>query len=109
GNADKAEKTAVFTPSIPKSGRYEVRISYTPHRNRATNVKVTVTHAEGTAVHTINQRRKPSKGSFRSLATYRFLAGKAGRITVSATGTNGYVIVDAVQLLRVKPAGGGRN
>ena len=99
GNAGKAEKTATFSPAIPKTGSYEVRLSYTPHANRATNVRVSVTHAGGTATVTVNQRRKPGKGSFLLLGTYRFVAGKPARIVISAAGTNGYVIVDAVQLL----------
>lgn len=99
-NEGKGEKTVTFTPRIPQSGRYEVRLAYTPLGNRASNVPVTVFHADGENVVTVNQREAPRlAGRFVSLGTYRFEQDGAGFVLVSTEGTDGYVIVDALQLL----------
>ena len=82
-------------------GLYEVRLSYPPNRNRATNVPVRITHAGGEAAVTVNQRQQPPiENTFLSLGRFRF-AGK-GRVSIATAGTDGYVIVDAVQFLPVE-------
>ena len=104
GNVAKDGKQAEFTPAIPKTGRYEVRVSWAPHPNRAGNVKIVIRHADGEKTVTVNQKKKPKIGSFEPLGVFRFLAGKTGSVTILATGTDGYVIVDAVQFLAAKSA-----
>ena len=50
-----------------------------------------------------SQRKTPAiDRTWQSLGTYRFEAGTAGSITISNEGTDGHVIVDAVQLLPVE-------
>jgi hypothetical protein len=102
GNAAKGSKTAEFTPAIPKSANYEVRIAYTPHGNRASNVQVTVKHADGTAVVFVNQKQHPSNGAFHKIGSYRCAAGKQASVTISTEGADGYVIADAVQFVPVR-------
>ncbi|MBW3543499.1 MAG: FAD-dependent oxidoreductase, partial [Planctomycetes bacterium] len=99
GDARKGELTAVFRPKLPRAGRYEVRIAYTPNPNRATNASVTVESAEGSKRLLVNQQRKPGDGAFHSLGVFRFDAGDKGAVTVTNAGSDGHVIVDAVQLL----------
>ena len=104
GNARKGELTARFGTDRLESRSYEVRISYTPHPNRATNVPVTVTHAGGESSFRVNQRLKPGvDGVFHSLGTFRFEKGKPAALSIGNLGTDGYVVIDAVQWL---PAGG---
>ena len=104
GNARKGELTARFGTDRLESRSYEVRVSYTPHANRATNVPVTVTHAGGESSFRLNQRLKPgADGVFHSLGTFRFEKGKKASVTIGNLGTDGHVIIDAVQWL---PAGG---
>jgi hypothetical protein len=99
--AGKGEKSATFTPKLPKAGEYEVFVSYTPADNRATNVPVTVKHAGGEATVTINQREAPKiDGLFRPVGRYRFEAS-GGAVTIANKGTDGYVIVDAVRFIPV--------
>ena len=89
---------ATYEAKIPQSGNYEVRISYAPHSNRATNVPVTIVHADGETRHKVNQRKMPpGDGPFLSLGTYRFVKGETARVIVSNDNTDGYVIIDAVQ------------
>src|SRR5207237_7207943 len=42
----QGKKFAIFTPTLPRPGTYEVLISYTTGSSRATNVPVTVKHAD---------------------------------------------------------------
>jgi hypothetical protein len=97
-NDEKGDKRACFqTPLEP--GRYEVRLSYAASSNRATNVPVTIRHADGETTVTIDQRKVPNlDGPFVSLGAYRFT--DAASVTIQTQGTDGHVIVDAVQLLR---------
>ncbi|MDZ4289442.1 MAG: FAD-dependent oxidoreductase, partial [Prosthecobacter sp.] len=58
-NTEKGQKSITYKLSIPKAGRYEVRLSYAAAPNRASNVPVTIQHAQGTAQATVNQRAQP--------------------------------------------------
>lgn len=103
-NEGKGQKTVTFTPAITQSGRYEVRFAYTPQPNRASNVPVTILHADGEMVVTVNQReRPPLDGHFISLGTFRFEKEGQGYVLVSTEGTDGFVIVDALQLIPAEP------
>jgi hypothetical protein len=96
----QGQKQARFTVPIEKSGRYEVRISYPPLANRASNVKVTIDAADGSHEVTVDERRTPSIDKmFEPLGKFDFERGKPAVITFSNAGANGYVIIDAVQLL----------
>ena len=102
GNSEKGRKSARFRLPDELSGRYELRLSYSANPNRATNVPVTVRSTDGDRTVRINQRQRPPlDGGFTSLGTYRLDAGGA-YVTVSNEGTDGYVIVDALQCLPVK-------
>ncbi|MBA4064804.1 MAG: FAD-dependent oxidoreductase [Isosphaera sp.] len=103
GNADRGKQTATFTPDLPAAGWYEVRLAYTANPNRASNVVVTVTHADGRTGVKVDQRRKPgADGLWASLGTFRFEKEKLGSVTVSNADADGYVVVDAVQWLPAK-------
>jgi hypothetical protein len=57
GNEGKGAKTARFEVRVPKSGQYEVRFAYAAAPNRATNVPVTVTHADGAKTIIVDEAR----------------------------------------------------
>ena len=98
GAAEKASARYEF--SIKEEGRYEVRINYGPHENRATKASVTIASAEGEKTIVVNERAAPplAKG-FISLGTFRFAPGKGAAVTISNAGADGYVHADAVQLV----------
>ncbi|MEO2029564.1 MAG: FAD-dependent oxidoreductase [Fuerstiella sp.] len=98
GNDGKGRQSAVFRVTIKKAGKYVVRLAYSPFSNRSTNVPVVVTHAGGTTKFVVNEQAKPQDAPFVSVAELLLAAGEVS-ITVSNDGTNGYVIIDAVQLL----------
>lgn len=103
GNANKGVQTARFTPDIPKEGRYRVAIAYPVNANRASNVPVTIRHADGETKVALDEKRKPSvDGLLEPVGTFRFAKGKAGYVEISNAGTDGYVVIDAVQWLEVK-------
>jgi len=102
GNTGKGQKSARFQLKVPTDGRYEVRFAYTPNPNRATNIPVTIESADGPAMKTVNEREEPPiDHSFVSLGIFRFTAEQGAVVVVSNEKTNGYVIIDAVQLLPV--------
>ena len=103
GNEAKGAKSARFEVRVPKDGQYEVRFAYATAPNRATNVPVKITHADGEQTITVNEKQTPTLDkAFVSLGKFRFTAEKAAVVTVTNEGTDGYVVVDAVQLLPVK-------
>jgi hypothetical protein len=103
GGKDRGRQWARYTPDLPRTGKYEVRLSYAPSSNRATNVPVTITHADGKTTVKVNQRQPPSiDRAFVSLGTFRFEKGKTGSVEISNRDVDGYVIIDAVQWLPVK-------
>lgn len=103
GGEKDGKQSAIFTPDLPTAGKYEVRLSYSPNANRATNVPVTVKHADGEKVATVNQRQKPTTdGAFVSLGTFAFEKGTAGSVTVTNKDVDGHVIIDAVVWVPVK-------
>ncbi|QDU00243.1 golvesin C-terminal-like domain-containing protein [Gimesia aquarii] len=97
----KGKKAVVYTPKLPKSGRYEVRLSHCYNIRRSTNTPITIHHADGEKTIRINQQKIPEyKKLFRKLGVFRFRAGKSGWVKISNEGTDGkYVIADAVQFL----------
>ncbi|NLT72105.1 MAG: FAD-dependent oxidoreductase, partial [Verrucomicrobiaceae bacterium] len=98
GNANKGRASALFQTKIEKAGSYTVRLAYPPNNNRASNVPVEVTHGGGVEKILVNQKKAPSDGLFETLGTFDFPVGEAS-VKVSNTGTDGYVILDAVQWL----------
>ena len=99
-NEDKGRRTVTFTPAITQTGYYDVRFAYTPLANRATNVPIIILHADGETTVTVNEREVPPlAGHFISLGRFRFEQDGAGYILISNEGTDGFVIVDALQLV----------
>ncbi|MBM3858395.1 MAG: FAD-dependent oxidoreductase [Verrucomicrobia bacterium] len=102
-NKDKGAKSARFELKVPGDGLYEVRLAYVPNRNRATNVPVAIESADGATTVRVNQRETPPLDDKTvSLGKFRFTAAKPAVVTISNEGTDGYVIIQAVQLLPAK-------
>ncbi|QDT63059.1 FAD-dependent oxidoreductase [Calycomorphotria hydatis] len=100
---DKNDKlmSATFRTALPKAGKYDVRISYSANPNRASNVPVTIHHANGETKKLVNQRKRPGNTkSLVSLGVYSF--DDDAEVVITNEEANGYVIVDAVQFLPVE-------
>ena len=96
----KGQKSVRYRLVVPESANYDVWLSYTAHPNRATNVPVTVrwkNDAQSKKI-TVNQRETPPReGTLIRLCDVPGLQkGDEITVTIETTGTNGFVIADAV-------------
>lgn len=101
--AKDKEASAIFRIQIPKSGRYEVRVAWAGHENRATRVAIAL-QREGHSPITlrVNQQTDSNDPSgFHSLGVFDFHSGAAA-VVISNPGANGYIHADAVQLLELE-------
>lgn len=96
------QSTAVFRVKLPKSGRYDLRVAYSPHATRATKVPVVIKSGGVETKLTVDETQPLDQGgAFRSVGQVD-LKGDGTQettITISNTGTEGFVILDAIQLL----------
>jgi hypothetical protein len=100
GDTGKGEKSVRFVPDIPRAGKYEIRLAYVSNPNRATNTPVTISTPNGSTTVRVDQRTPPEIDRlFHSLGIFDLPAGKQSTIAVDNAETDGYVVVDAVQLL----------
>ena len=101
----KGANKAIFRPQLETGGNYEVRLSYSPGGNRASNTLVIIDHQDGKKTIRLNQTQAGTiDGLFVSLGTYRFEADNVAQVTISNQETDGVVIADAVQFLKVNDA-----
>ncbi|QNN21694.1 FAD-dependent oxidoreductase [Planctomycetales bacterium ZRK34] len=99
-NAEHGSKSVTFTAKLPEPGTYEVRLYYPPSDNRASNAIVIVDNgSKKQPVPTTLRQTDPGK-PYRTLGRYEFKDTAA--VSISNKGTDGYIVVDAVQLLPVK-------
>lgn len=99
GNLAKGGTAIRYTPTLPLTGTYTVYARWTAELNRATNVPIDVVSTSGTSTVTVNMQA--NGGTWVALGTYNFTAGTAGNVRIHNTGTNGYVIADAVRFLKL--------
>jgi len=97
-NQQKGQLSATYKFALKQPGLYDVRIAYTANPNRATNVPITIEHAAGKSDVTLNERTAPDiDKTFRSVGTFSFRDDAT--VVISNADTDGYVVIDAVQLL----------
>jgi hypothetical protein len=103
GDGEKGEKSLRWELIAPAAGEHELRLAYSSHSNRASNVPVTISVNGTISDLVINQKKQPShEGLFYSLGTYNLRKDDRIIVTVSNRDTDGYVVVDALQLLPSK-------
>jgi hypothetical protein len=91
--------SASFTFQIEKTAIYALRFAYSAHETRATNVPVTVETNGKKARLLLDQTLPLQTGDlFRTLAELDLKAGQPVTITLTNKNTDGFVIVDGVQL-----------
>ncbi|QDV81118.1 DUF1553 domain-containing protein [Planctomycetes bacterium TBK1r] len=102
GTTGQGSKSVTFDPVDLPTGRYEVRMSYTSHDNRATNAIVKVFSANESTKVRVNQRRRPPiDGLWISLGVFPFEKEGQSFVIVSNENADGCVIVDAIQFLPI--------
>ncbi|MGL6095645.1 MAG: DUF1553 domain-containing protein [Fimbriiglobus sp.] len=99
-NAGKGDKTITFDPDLPATGRYEVRLAYSPGNGRAKNAPVTVFSADGELDIPVDMTPPPPiDGRWLSLGTFRFEKTGQSFVRVGTEDTKGHVTADAVVFL----------
>lgn len=99
GNTAKGTKSFSFKPAVAATGPHLVYVRWTSDANRASNVPVDVVQSGGaTATTTINQRT--GGGQWNLIGVYD-LSPTNAEVKLRTTGTNGYVIADAVKVVPV--------
>ena len=94
------QSAALFRLRVEEDGLYEVRMAYSAHETRAKNVPLQVQNGPDTFDFFVDQTKPvPAETPFRSLGTIRLLKRFETKITLRNTGTDGFVILDALQLV----------
>ncbi|MBD3676252.1 MAG: FAD-dependent oxidoreductase [Planctomycetaceae bacterium] len=100
GRTGRGEKNARFEITIPEEGIYQIRLFYTHHENRASNVPVKIITRQGTMNVKVNQRNPAVKNGLPlSLARLKLAKGEKLTLTISNESVNGFVSVDGLQLI----------
>lgn len=96
------KSTAKFQFVAPKSGKYEVRMFYSPHPSRSKQVPMTILSGASKTEISVDQTQPFSPGlRFRRIGTADLEAGVESTLQVTNAQTEGFVILDAIQLLPI--------
>ncbi|QDU96426.1 DUF1549 domain-containing protein [Lignipirellula cremea] len=97
--SDDPEAVIRYRFTLPKDADYHLLLSYSAGSNRASNVPVLFTTAEGPQELALNQKVNPTDLlGFQRLGEFPLKAGEF-TIEVAGRGANGYIIADAAWLL----------
>jgi len=78
-------------------------MAYPANANRASNISITVEHVGGKTIVNVGQKVvPPNDGQTLTLGKFRFDASKPARVTIGCKDTDGYVVIDAVQWIRIE-------
>ena len=95
------QSVATFRFKAPDSGRYDLRMAYSAHETRARKVPVTIQSGAHTFEVFVDQTRPlPAGEAFRTVGRVELEAGVESTLTLRNTDTDGFVILDALQLVK---------
>ncbi|NJM55466.1 MAG: FAD-dependent oxidoreductase, partial [Verrucomicrobiae bacterium] len=95
--------SATFRFQAPKSGDYRLLMAYSAHETRARNVPMTVKSGTRESAFTVDQTAPlPAGQSFQPVGTVKLEANVESSIQIRNTGTTGFIILDAVQLVPIE-------
>ncbi|XZE44323.1 FAD-dependent oxidoreductase [Pirellulaceae bacterium SH467] len=99
---DANPATAIFRLRVPRTGDYQLLMAYSPHPTRARNVPVTIESGTHRVEFQVDQtRRLPAGQLVAPLGTVHLKSDAETTISIRCTGTTGFVILDALQLIPV--------
>ncbi|MBL8811587.1 MAG: FAD-dependent oxidoreductase [Planctomycetaceae bacterium] len=100
GDMEKGTKQALFTATVKEAGTYSIRMSYSANPNRASNVMVRAKSSGGEVSKEVNQQKVPPiDGLFVEIGEMTLKAMDEVEVSIDTAGTNGHVIIDAIQIL----------
>lgn len=98
-----SNSTITWNFKSPDTGRFDVRVSYLPHENRSSSVKVMVRSDAGESSNTLNMKvAAPLENDFASLGQFQFQKGESVTVVITTDGSNGNVHADGLQIVPVK-------
>ena len=96
------ESVAVFRFKAPETARYDLRMAYSAHETRATKVPLTIQNGKKAIEFFVDQTQPlPAGAAFRSIGKVELQKDLETTITLRNRETDGFVILDALQLLPV--------
>ena len=101
GNATKGAKSVRFTPTLARTGNYDVYLWWIAGVDRASNTPVDLVYAGGTTTVTIDQRTGGAGWVKLNAVPLLMSAGTTGSVVVRTTGTDGFVVADAARFVAV--------
>lgn len=94
------QASALFRFDVPEAGKYDLRMAYSAHETRAKKVPVEVVNGGRSMKLMADQTLPLPQGEvFRSLGTVELSKGET-TLQIRNQGTEGFVILDALQLLK---------
>lgn len=100
---ERGKKSVSFSHRVESTGRYDIRLLYSPHENRVSNVKVALQIGDEKHDLTQNQRLpRIINGQPRSLGVFTIQQGIVIDLTLFNQGADGIVSVDGLQIVSVK-------
>ena len=97
------QSSITFRAKLPKPGRYELRIAYSPHETRAKKAPILIKSVHHQISLVFDQTQPmPAGEALRSAGAFDFQDTELA-ITLTNNQTEGFVIADAIQLLPVTP------
>jgi hypothetical protein len=94
------QSTATFRFKSTKSGRHELRMAYSAHETRTKKLPITVRSGKHETQILVDQTVPlPPGEAFRSIGSIELEAGSDTIITLSNRETEGFVILDALQVI----------
>lgn len=99
--ASAGANTITFAPNVFTAGPYLVSLLYPVSQDGANALSVTINHADGTAVRTVNQRYPGGSGGFwepLGIYNFRYGAPSPDTVVVNAAGAGGDVRLVALGL-----------
>jgi len=107
--AERSDARATFVFEAGKAGQYEIWMAYSPHPTRASSVSVEVTSGETVTRLAVDQRAAmPDGAAFRAIGRVQLAAGCESTIRIDCARADGFVILDALQLVPVGVTSPGR-
>ena len=97
----QAAAEARYEFKVPSTGKYEVRVYWAGHENRASNTPCSLERAGQPAFAAkLNQRANGPKGAT-VLGVFDFAQGAANAVVLTTAGADGNIVADAVQIVAV--------
>ncbi|MBD3674783.1 MAG: DUF1553 domain-containing protein [Planctomycetaceae bacterium] len=103
---DKQElgkKKVIFKTKVPKTEKYEIRLAFPGSGGRASNVPVTITQGDFRKTINVDETKQaPILTMLKPLGQFELNADQEVVVEIANNDTNGYVIVDALQIVSVE-------